>query len=64
MQLLALETRNVSAFLTLIGGGCREADVGSDALKIRLLETKVEAKRGIGYILVGRPDWFVMLVLN
>ena len=56
MQLLALETRNVSAFLTLIGGGCREADVGSDALKIRLLETKVEAKRRIGNILVGRPN--------
>ena len=43
-------------FLVLIGDGCREADVWSDALKVRLLEAKVETKRRGGGVLVGGPD--------
>ena len=50
-----VDTCDISVFLALIGGGCREADIGSDILKVRLLEAKVETKGRIGNVLVGDP---------
>ena len=62
IQVLSLGTHEVAAFLIPIGGGCREADVGSDALEVGLLEAKVEAERRFGDIhrrYLGRFGLFV-----
>ena len=60
MQLLTLETHDASVFLTLIRGGCREANVGSDFLEVRLFEAEVETKRRFGYVLWERPARLVV----
>ena len=38
---LTLEMCDAPMLFVLIGGGCREADVGSNAPKVGLLEAKV-----------------------
>jgi len=59
IEILVLDTHDVSGFLVLIGGGCCEADVWSNALKVRLLEAKVEAKRRLRDVLVRVPGRLV-----
>ena len=62
VQTLSLRTHEVRAFL--IGDGCREADVGGDALEVCLLEAKVEAKRRrSGADQGGYPRRLVMFVV-
>ena len=53
--------RDVSTFLVLIGGGCSEVDVGSDALQVGLLEAKVETKGGFRNVVVGYPGRVVVV---
>jgi len=65
IQLLTPGTHEISALLVLIRGGCREADVGCDALKVCLLKTKVEPKRRDRNVLMrcpGRLEMFVVRV--
>ena len=63
IQPLNLRMYEVSALLALTGDGCREADVGSNALEVCLLEAKVEAKRWSWNTLVGYPSRLVIFVL-
>jgi len=64
IQLLTLRTHGISALLILIRGGCREADVGCDALNVCLLKTKVEPKRRDRNVLMGRPGRLVVFVVR
>lgn len=63
IQLPILLMDEVPALLILIRGGCREADVGSDALKVCLLEAKVESERRVRYVLWKRPGRFVVFTV-
>ena len=62
IQPLVLRIDEIFALLVLIRGGCRETDVGSDALKVCLLEAKVEFK--VGYVPLGRPGRLVMFAVH
>jgi len=62
IQLLILRVDEIFALLVLIRDGCREADVGSDALKVCLLEAKVEFK--VRHVPLGRPGRFVMFAVH
>lgn len=64
VQLLSCGMHEVSTLLVLTGGGCSEADVGSDALEIRLLKAKVEPKRCARNIPWRDPDRVVMFVVH
>ena len=64
IQLLTLRMDEALALLVLIRGGCREADVGSDALKECLLEAEVEPKRRFRYVPLRRLCGFVLFAVH